>query len=179
MPDPNIADVIEFIRRQRQTRQFTDEPVSESDLQTLLEVARWTGSSENKQPWKFVVVRDPERRAALGATQQYTDFLKNAPLVIVPVMETGNLYEDGYDEGRVAERVLLTASALGLGAGVAWFYLPDAIAKAREILNVPVGSSVQSAIGIGHPAPRDPNKPKRPNPRKPLDEIVVQERFTN
>jgi hypothetical protein len=94
-------------------------------------------------------------------------------------METGNLYEDGYDEGRVAERVLLTASALGLGAGVAWFYLPDAIAKARKILNVPMGSSVQSAIGIGHPAPRDPNKPKRPNPRKPLDEIVVQERFAN
>jgi nitroreductase len=174
----NPADVVEFIRRQRQTRRFTSEPVSEQDLQSLLEVARWTGSAGNSQPWKFVVVRDPERRGALAATQPHTDFLKDAPLVIVPIMETGKPYEDGYDEGRVAERVLLAASALGLGAGVVWFYLPDAIAKAREILSVPEGSSVQSAIGIGHPAPRDPNAPKRPNPRKPLDEIVVRERFS-
>jgi nitroreductase len=177
MPELNAADVIEFIRRQRQTRQFTNAPISEQDVQSLLEVARWTGSAGNSQPWTFVVVRDAERRAALAATQPHTDFLKDAPLVIVPVMETGKPYEDGYDEGRVVERVLLAATALGLGSGVVWFYLPDAIARAREILNVPHGGSVQSAIGIGYPAPRDPNKPKRPNPRKPLDEIVIRERF--
>jgi nitroreductase len=177
MPELNTAEVIEFIRRQRQTRQFTEEAVSNADLQALLEIARWTGSAGNSQPWKFIVVRDAERRAALAASQPHTDFLKDAPLVIAPVMLTGNAYEDGYDEGRVSERILLAASALGLGAGVVWFYEPAAIAKAREILNVPEGESLQSAIGIGHPAPADPNKPKRTNPRKSLEELVIWERY--
>ncbi|MGH2551115.1 MAG: nitroreductase family protein [Thermomicrobiales bacterium] len=177
MPASNAAEIIEFIRRQRQTRQFTGEAVSNADIQSLLEIARWTGSAGNSQPWKFIVVRDAERRAALAASQPHTDFLKDAPLVIAPVMLTGSSYEDGYDEGRVSERVLLAATALGLGSGVVWFYTPDAIAKAREILNVPEGGSVQSAIGIGHPAPVDPNKPKRPNPRKSLDELVIWERY--
>jgi nitroreductase len=177
MPDPRNPEIVEFIRSRRQTRQFTDEPVSDADLQALLEIARWTGSAGNSQPWKFVVVRDAERRAALAATQPHTDFLKNSPLVIVPVMETGKEWEDGYDEGRVAERLFLAAEALGLGSGVVWFYLPEAIEQAQQILNVPAGSVARSAIGIGHPAPVDPDKPKRPNPRKPLAELVIEERY--
>jgi len=56
---PNETDYLEFLTGQRQTREFTDEPVSEADIQSLLEVMRWTGSAKNQQPWQFLVVREP------------------------------------------------------------------------------------------------------------------------
>jgi nitroreductase len=168
---------IEFLRRQRQTRTFTDQPVSDADVQTILDVARWTGSAGNAQPWKFVVIRDREIIAALSTTQKHTAFLINASLVIAPVMEAHDPFANGYDEGRLSERILLAAQALGLGAGVAWYFEPQGIETARRILNVPAESSLMSAIAIGHPTPVDPNKPKRDQPRKPLSDLVVFDRF--
>ena len=54
--------VLTALRRTRQIRQFSAEPVAEADFQAILEVARWSGSSMNRQPWSFIVVR---RRADL------------------------------------------------------------------------------------------------------------------
>jgi nitroreductase len=45
--------ILRALRRTRQIRRFTDEPVAEADLVAILEVARWTGSSTNRQPWTF------------------------------------------------------------------------------------------------------------------------------
>ena len=50
--------VLRALRKTRQIRSFTDEPVSDDDLHAILEVCRWTGSSMNTQPWQFIVVRD-------------------------------------------------------------------------------------------------------------------------
>ena len=47
--------------RARQVREFTPEPPTDADLEALTEVARWTGSSRNSQPWRFIVIRDPSR----------------------------------------------------------------------------------------------------------------------
>ena len=72
MDDVKSTDLIEFLRRQRQSRQFTDEPVSDDDLEAILEVARWTGSSKNTQPWQFVVVTDPEIKREISKATQWT-----------------------------------------------------------------------------------------------------------
>ncbi|MEA2594251.1 MAG: hypothetical protein QOF01_720 [Thermomicrobiales bacterium] len=60
--------LIEYLRTLRQVRRFTDEPVSDQALEDVLQVARWTGSAVNRQPWEFVVVRDRETRRALAET---------------------------------------------------------------------------------------------------------------
>ena len=82
MSDPNSADrksadmVLRALRRTRQVRQFTDEPVAESDLRAILEVARWSGSSINRQPWTFVVIgeghahRDSEQGAPMSGDRR-------------------------------------------------------------------------------------------------------------
>ena len=63
MSDPNGATratagpILRALLRTRQVRQFTDELVSDDDLQAILDVARWSGSSMNRQPWTFIVVR--------------------------------------------------------------------------------------------------------------------------
>lgn len=177
MADPQAADLIEFLRKQRQVRTFTDQPVSEDQLDAIIEVARWTGSAKNIQPWTLVIVRDHARKTGLADAGQYTGFLANAPVVIVPVMEGDVAGLHGYDEGRLSERIFLAAQALGLGAGVAWFGTESAQQTAREILGVPAGKSVFSAIGIGHPAPTTDERSRRPNPRKPVAELVRKESF--
>ena len=55
-----MTSELEALRKVRQTRAFTDEPVTDEELEQLLEVARWTGSSRNTQPWHFIVIRDRE-----------------------------------------------------------------------------------------------------------------------
>ena len=88
MTEVASADLIEFLRRQRQSRQFTDEPVTEADLEQILQVARWTGSSKNTQPWEFVVVTEPALKAEIGAATQWTSWAADAPVVIVIVTAT-------------------------------------------------------------------------------------------
>ena len=107
----------------RQYRHFASEPVGDEGLGALAEVARWSGSSRNTQPWRFMVVRDValiRRIAEIGHPQ--TRALQTAPAVFaitLPVDEARTV-SHAYDEGRVAERVLIGASMLGLGAGVTW-----------------------------------------------------------
>ena len=54
------AQAIEFLRRLRTVRRFTDQAVPQAVLDDLLSVARWSGSASNRQPWVFVVVRERE-----------------------------------------------------------------------------------------------------------------------
>lgn len=56
------------LRHRRSVRVFTDEAVSEADLRALIDAATWAPSAGNRQDWRFQVVRDRERIAAIGAT---------------------------------------------------------------------------------------------------------------
>src|SRR2546421_5233590 len=77
------AEVLRPLRRVRQIREFTDQPVTGEELAAIADVARWSGSSSNEQPWRFVVIRDVEqlrRLAELGHPQ--TRSLRTAPAAI-------------------------------------------------------------------------------------------------
>ena len=63
--------VLRALRRTRQVRQFTEEPVLEADLHAILEVARWSGSSTNRQPWTFIVLRDRAARERIAGLAPY------------------------------------------------------------------------------------------------------------
>jgi len=126
MSDPNAANratagtVLRALRRTRQVRQFTPEPVTEADLQALLEVARWSGSSINRQPWTFIVIRDRAELVRLAELAPHAKHIAGAAVAIAVAMSGENPEWDAYDEGRVAERILVAAGALGLGAAIGW-----------------------------------------------------------
>ena len=171
------SELIEFLRRQRQSRQFTDQPVSEADLEAILQVARWTGSSKNSQPWQFVVVTDAALKTDVGKATQWTGWAADAAAVIVTVMGGDTPRSHDYDEGRVSERILLAAQALGLGAGVITFAPAESQERVRTALGVPAGHQVYSAVAIGHAVPRAGSSPIAG--RKPLAELVHRNRFGN
>ncbi len=164
--------VLRALRRTRQVRRFTDEPVTEADIQAILEVCRWTGSSTNTQPWHFIVIRDAEVRRRIAEVSRYARHVGGAPLAIAIQMPGDDSETDAYDEGRVAERILVAAGAMGLGAGIGWAEAPEWPAI-RELLGVQAPAFVRTIVSIGHPT-EEARRP-RTGPgtgRRPVAEFV-------
>ncbi len=174
---PTGQDYLDFLIGQRQTREFTTEPVSDADLQSLLETMRYTGSASNRQPWQFMVVRDKAAIARLAEATQYTGWIVNAPLLLIVLTEGADHFAHDYDLGRVDERILLASQALGLGAGIVTFWSDESQALARETLGFPDDWSIYSAVAVGHPA--ESARPAKLGGRKPLSELVHWDRFGN
>ena len=147
------ADVLRPLRRARQVREFTDEPVDRGALEAIANVARWTGSSRNTQPWRFIVVTDidPIRRIAESGLPQ-TRALRSATAAIAIVLPVDEAHEVGlaYDDGRAAERILIAAGMLDLGAGIAWVRT-DVREAIGDVLGLPADHYVRTIVALGHP----------------------------
>jgi len=178
-----VTDRSELVRpllRTRQIREFTDETISEEDLNLLADVARWSGSSANTQPWRFIVIRDEAvLRGIAGAAMPQTRSLRTAAAAIAIALpeEQGKAVSHAYDEGRAAERILVAATMLGLGAGIAWV-LAAARGAVGELLHIPGEWRVRTVVAIGHPS-EGARKPKSSpgQARLPRDEVVFPDRW--
>lgn len=173
-------DLVRPLIRTRQIREFTLEPPTVSEIDALLEVARWTGSASNRQPWRFVLVRDPERlRRIADAGLPQTRPLLSAPTAVAIVLpnDPARQVHDAYDDGRAAERLLVGATMLGLGAGIAWVRV-DVRPAIATILALPADRFVRTIVAIGHPteAARRP-KSEPGTARLPLATLVAEERW--
>src|SRR5260370_26486024 len=116
---------IAFLRGLRAVRQLQSDPLPEPVLHDILEVARWSGSAGNRQPWEFVVVRDREMLRRLSAIDgANAGHLSTAAAGIAIVIHPEVPDLDAYDEGRLAERILLAAAAQRVGAAVGHFTGP-------------------------------------------------------
>jgi nitroreductase len=172
-----LGSVIEQLRTVRQIRQYAAEPVADDVIAQLLQVARWCGSSKNSQPWHFVVVRDRDALKRISQLRPNINWLAGAPLAIAIVLD-GPGTSEAYDEGRVTERLLIAAHALGLGGGTAWFGDEAQQAEAKRILGIPTERMARSMVAIGRPTSiKDPRPNPRAGGRKPLSEIVSYERW--
>jgi nitroreductase len=160
----------------RVSRKFTTEPVGTAELGALLEAARWTGSSKNRQDWAFVVLTgdDRERVAAAG---RFTAPLRNAPLGIALVRLPGG---NDFDVGRVAQNIMLTAASLGLGSCPVTLHEEAAAAAA---LGLPDDHQCRWVIALGHidaaaeEGSRAGLRERGMSGRRPLSELVHRGRF--
>jgi len=173
-----VSAVIRNLKRLRQSRRFLDKPIPAGIVHELLEVARWTGSSKNTQPWQLVVVEDRDTIRALSHAGAYTQFLDGSALVIVITLDGKGPRSEAYDEGRMSERLMIAADAFGIGSGTGWFSTPDAQQQVRDILGIPAERDVWQAVAFGY---ADPAQSQRATSaaggRKPLEGIVSYGRF--
>jgi nitroreductase len=166
--------------RVRQFREFTAEPVEPDELDAIAEAARWSGSSRNSQPLRFIVITEPgtiARIAGPGLPQTRALPTAQAAVAIALPDEPAAAISRAYDEGRAAERMLIAASLLGLGAGIAWIR-SDVRDAVREILRLPADWLVRTVMAIGHPTDAA-QRPKSPpgQGRLPRDEVIFRERW--
>jgi len=164
-----MSDPYDEIVGLRAIRQYRKDPLSQGDLTAILEAARWTGSSKNRQEWAFIVVDDPEQRDRLAATGSFTTPVREAPVTIALVDESkGN----GFDIGRVAQNVMLAAQAIGVVSCPVTLHGED---EAAAVLGLPSGVRCRYAVALGYPAADA--APNQWGGRKPLDELTHLNRY--
>ncbi len=173
----NARDRVSFLRTLRAVRSFKSDPVPQEVVDDVLEVARWSGSASNKQPWEMVLIREQDTLRSLASVGGYAGHLAGAPLGIVLIMAGERAEQETYDEGRLAERIMLAAHAHGVGSSIGWIVGPGRDA-ARELLGIPKEKVVRTAISLGYPneAARR-SRATRGQARKPLGEIVHEESY--
>ena len=90
MSDPinveNAQNLVNFLKRLRAVRQFRPDPIPQEIVDAVLEVARWSGSASNRQPWEFVVIRNKETLRVLSTVEGFASHLAGASVGIVLVM---------------------------------------------------------------------------------------------
>lgn len=177
-PVANPRDVAREMRKVRQARLYEPTPIPDDVLQELLEIARWTGSSRNTQPWEFIVITDPEQLRQISRVRTPINWVADAPLAIAIVLNGESPLSEAFDEGRVTERLLVGAHMLGLGGGTAWFGDEGQQAEGKRILGIPAERTARSVVVLGYPTT---HKDHRPNPavagRKALSELLSYERM--
>ena len=152
-------------------RQYTDEPVSKADIETMLRAGMAAPTAVNRQPWHFVVINSKVKLAELAGDNPRGGMLKKAPLAIVVC---GNMDKALPGQGRgfwvqdcsaATENILLAANAIGLGAVWTGLY-PDEnrAGVVAKVLKLPETYIPLCTIVIGHPAeqptPKDKWKPE-------------------
>lgn len=165
------------LKNLRQSRQFDGSPMDETDLQRILEIARWSGSSKNSQPWQLVVVDDREQLKRLAHVRELNIWMQDASVAIAIVLPAETNASHSYDEGRLSERVMLAADVLGYGSGTAWYTNQQETSAAKDILQVPADATLRSLVVIGRVRDESKSGGKPGGGRKPLEEIVSYNTF--
>jgi nitroreductase len=157
------------VSSRREVRDYADRDLPEDIVRRILDAGRLAGSAQNRQPWRFLVVEDPEVLEGLAATVYEPTNVRGAKLVVA-ILARG-----GLDTGRAMQNMLLVAWNEGIGA------CPNGLAepaRAREALGLGEEDDLAIVLTFGYPArPVDPSRrtpeewSARAN-RKPLDELV-------
>ncbi len=177
--------MLEIIVSRQSDRRYSDKPVEKEKLGRIIDAGRMSPSACNAQPWKFVVVTDPEllKRLAEAASAKLlhmNKFVAQAPAMIVIIREKpnfvskigGTIKNKDYsliDIGIASENICLQATAEGLGSCmIGWF---DE-AEARKILGIPGTKRVELIITLGYS-----QSEYRTKKRKPPGEVVSYNKY--
>ncbi|KXB00612.1 hypothetical protein AKJ48_00725 [candidate division MSBL1 archaeon SCGC-AAA261O19] len=171
--------VSKAISERRSVRKFKSDPVSEEDLNKILEAARWAPSAGNAQPVELVVLKEKDQKEELVKASLGQAFLAEAPIDIVVcanVPRTKKRYgERGsemyvyHDTAAAAQNIHLMALALGYGTCWVGAFDDEAV---EEVINAPDNIEPHVIIPVGKPA-ESPNPPRK----RSLDEIVHEDGF--
>ena len=170
----NLTPVEVTIRTRRSVRRYKPDAVPRELLERVLDAARWAPSAANRQPWHFVVLTEPERRAELAKTTAIMGIVQRhvtqAPVLIALCGDEKRSAWYVHDCCLASQNLMLAATALGLGT--CWIGAFDE-GKAWEVLGLPEGMRVVGLITLGYPA----HEQQAPTPRLPLQDIVHWEGF--
>ena len=168
-------DFLELANTRYSVRSYKSKPIAQKTLHRILEAVRLAPSGSNRQPWRFVVVRDADLRQQLMRACAGQWFIAEAPIVIAGVglmperIMSCDVPGDPVDVAIALEHLALAAAAEGLGT----CWIGDfAQNQVRRVLEVPEAAKVIGLMTLGYPA-----SSPRPKTRKALEEIVVYERW--
>ena len=178
-------EVLEAIKTRRSIRHYKSAPVTEEQIDIVLEAARWAPSWGNTQCWRFVMVTEKKMKTALAETltpyNPSRSAIEQAPVVIVACAELG---KSGFKQGKLLtdredwymfdvalamQNLALAAHSIGLGTTHVGAFNAQ---KVAQLLNVPQGVAVVEMAPLGYP-----ERERKAPPRKELSELVFYEGY--
>jgi nitroreductase len=178
---------IELIKQRQSVRKYINRPVEPERLQRCLEAVRLAPSASNGQPWRFIVVNNPElvkkvAKETYGPLATFNTFVPEAPVIVAIVIEKmraitqiGAYLKDRefslLDIGIAAEHFCLQAAEEGLGTCMLGWFNEKPI---RKLLNIPDNKRIALLITLGY-APED--YPVREKRRKGMQEVVSYNKY--
>ncbi|HDZ54354.1 MAG TPA: nitroreductase [Candidatus Nealsonbacteria bacterium] len=169
-------DVQEAVKTRRAVRSYKPDAVPEESLKRILEAVRLAPSAKNKQDWKFIVVKNPEKRKQLSEAARNQEFIAQTPMVIVGValdpdyIMGSEVPAYAVDLGIAMEHIALSAVEEGLGTCWVGGFSQKEV---KEVLKIPEKYKVVALMPLGFPADKPASKI-----RKDLEEITCYENFT-
>jgi nitroreductase len=165
----------EAIESRRNVRSFADRPIPTEDLDRILEAGRRSPSSQNWQPWDFILVTDRDQLRALAKVWRGAGHVADsaATIVVIGPAADNEFRRAQFDLGQATMAMTLAATDLGIGschAGVADLPL------ARDLLGFPGDRDWAFLISLGYPADR-PLVPIKNPKRRPFSEVVHRGRW--
>jgi len=147
-------DFLEAVKTRRSIRRYKPDLVSDEIIHQLVDVARHAPSSDNIQPWEFIVVRDKQVKEKLSKTHVWSYFVKDAPVCIAALgNERRSPSYFAIDTTCAIQNLLLASHSLGLGACWVAVYDPHNPSyenHVRTVLNVPSHLRIIAMIPIGY-----------------------------
>lgn len=167
------------VRTRRSVRSYSPDPVPEEVLNRVLEAVRIAPSGSNRQPWRFVIVRDEEVKQRLVPARNSQGWIADAPIVIVACGQNIYYNRGGYvgemsvlvDVAIAFTHLILAARAEGLGTCWIGAFSNDEV---KNTLGVPEDYNVVAITPLGYPK----GEPfRKPGSRRPLTEITSKDKF--
>ncbi len=170
-----------LLKQRQSVRRYQNKPVEQEKIDQIIEAVHLAPSACNSQPWKLIIVDEPELKkkvahATFNEIISFNRFTLEAPVIAVLVIEKAKLIAQlggsiknqeypQYDIGIAAAHFCLQAAELGLGTCmIGWFNNK----KIKKLLNVPEKLKVGLVITLGYP-PEDYKLRKKI--RKPVEAI--------
>jgi nitroreductase len=166
--------VLEAIRKRYSCRAYIDKPIEQEKLDQIFEAARLAPSAKNLQDWRFVVVRDKEKKRQVAANTNRPEVFEKAAVIIAACSGCNDVMKCGQAVGPIdvaiaLEHICLQATQLQLAT--CWIGSFDA-EKVRRILEIPQDVSIIELMALGYPA----DKMKKPD-REPIEKIVCYDKW--
>ena len=165
----------EAIESRRNVRSFADRPITAADLDQILEAGRRSPSSQNWQPWDFILVTDRGQLRELAKVWEGSAHVAGsaATIVVIGPAADNEFHRAQFDLGQAT--MAMTLAAAGLGIGSCHAGVPD-IELARRLLGFPGDRDWAMFISLGYPAGRPLTPVKNPK-RRPFNEVVHRGRW--
>lgn len=179
-----MMDFLTLAQKRQSVRAYSDRKVTREDIEKCLQAARLAPSACNSQPWKMVVVDEPETLVKVAEQVNpsgtvMNKFARQVPVLVAVVEEEAVLMkgaEDkkmrwvGIDNGSAIEHFCLQAAELGLGTCIMGAFNEEGV---KTVLEIPSDRSVKIVIALGYPE----NDAIRPKVRRELSQLASYNRY--
>ena len=167
-------DVYDAVRTRLTVREYRQDAVPDDVVHKMLEAGRLAPSSQNLQPWHFVVVRDGDAIRRLGELATQGPFIGDAPLAIA--IATDDTPRAQLDAGRALQQMELVAWDEGLGTCFVGIRQAEQNQAIKELLGIPEHLVLLTVLPFGYRLDADMGRHGRRN-RRSLADVAHVERF--